>query len=342
MGVNLSPLVNEYKKQIKFSDLRNKIIAIDAFNTLYQFLTIIRDQAGRPLRDRSGRITSHLSGLFYRNINLLKENIKLVYVFDGAPPPRKIRELERRKQIKKESYEKYVEAIARRDYEEARKYAVMAATLEDYMIEDSVKLLSLLGIPTVMAPSEGEAQASYMALKGDVWAVGSQDYDSFLFGAPRIVRNITLTGKVRYPSKGIEVRLEPELILLKRVLDGLGVTREQLIDIAILIGTDYNEGIKGIGPKKAYKLIKAYGSIDRIPKSEIGEYIEDLDEIRRLFINPEVTDNYKIEFKDVDYDGVIEFLCEEHDFSRERVNKALSELRERKSIRSLDYFFGPR
>jgi len=342
MGVNLSPLIGDFKKQIKFVDLRNRVIAIDAFNTLYQFLTIIRDQAGRPLRDKSGRITSHLSGLFYRNINLLKENIKLVYVFDGAPPPRKIKELERRKQIKRESYEKYIEAIHRKDYKEARKYAAMAATLEEYMIEDSIRLLELLGIPTVQAPSEGEAQASYMALKGDVWAVGSQDYDSFLFGAPRIVRNITLTGKIKYPSKGIEVKLEPELIHLDNVLKGLGITREQLIDIAILIGTDYNEGVKGIGPKKAYKLITTYGSIERIPPSEVKIDIEDVDEVRKLFLNPEVTDNYKLVFKDVDYDGVVEFLCEEHDFSKERVTKALGELKERKSIRSLDYFFGPR
>ncbi len=340
MGVNLSPLIGEYKKQIKFSDLRNKVIAIDAFNTLYQFLSIIRDHAGRPLRDRSGRVTSHLSGLFYRNINLLKENIKPVYVFDGAPPPRKIKELEKRKQIKKESYRMYLEAIQRKDFEEARKYAAMAATLEDYMVDDSIKLLNLMGIPTVQAPSEGEAQASYMALKGDVWAVGSQDYDSFLFGAPRIVRNITLTGKIRYPSKGIEVKLEPELIYLDKVLKGLGITREQLVDIAILIGTDYNEGIKGIGPKKAYRLITTYGGIDKIPPSEVKIDIEDIDDIRRLFLNPEVTDNYRLDFREVDHDGVIEFLCEEHDFSKERVAKALSELRERRSIRSLDQFFG--
>lgn len=340
MGVNLSPLVGDYKKQIKFSDLRNKVVAIDAYNTLYQFLTIIRDHTGRPLRDSSGRVTSHLSGLFYRSINLLKENIKPVYVFDGIPPLRKIRELERRRQLKRESYEKYVMAIERRDYKEAKKYAAMAATLEEYMVEDSVRLLDLMGIPTVQAPSEGEAQASYMALKGDVWAVGSQDYDSFLFGAPKIVRNITLTGKIKYPSKRMEVKLEPELIFLKTVLEQLRITREQLVDIAILIGTDYNEGIRGIGPKKAYKLITTYGSIERIPPSEVKLDIGEVEEVRMLFLNPEVTDNYKLNFKEVDYDGVIEFLCDEHDFSRERVSKALNELKERKSIRSLDYFFG--
>lgn len=339
MGVNLSPLVNPYKRIIKFSDLRNKIIAIDAFNTIYQFLTTIRDPFGRSLRDDRGNVTSHLSGLFYRNINLLKERIKLVYVFDGKPPIKKIRELERRKIIKSESYEKYLKALERRELEEARKYAAMAATLEEYMVKDSKILLNYMGIPVVQAPSEGEAQASYMAIKGDVWAVGSQDYDSFLFGAPRIVRNITLTGKIRYPSKGIEVKMMPELILLENVLEGLRITRDQLIDIAILIGTDYNEGIRGIGPKKAFELIKSYKSIEDLP--EIKKYIslEDAYEIKNLFMHPETTDDYKLVFKKVDHEKIMEFLCEEHDFSRERVRKALSDLKKAISIRSLDQWF---
>jgi len=340
VGVNLGPLINEFKIKRTFQDFRNKIVLIDAYNTIYQFLTTIRDQTGKPLRDREGRVTSHLSGLFYRNVNLLKERIKLVYVFDGKPPIRKMKELERRKIIKSESYQKYLEAIERKDWEEARKYAALAATLEEYMVNDAKKLLSLLGIPVVQAPSEGEAQASYMVKKGDGWAVGSQDYDSLLFGADRIVRNITLTGKQKYPSKGIEIKLEPEIILLDKVLEGLGITRSQLIDIAILIGTDYNEGIKGIGPKKAYELIKTYGSAEKIPELRRHLSIDELQEIRELFLNPEVTDDYKLDFRDPDYDGIVKFLCDEHDFSEERVNKALKELKEALSIKGLDQWFG--
>lgn len=339
MGVNLSPLVGPYKKIIKFSDLRNKIIAIDAFNTIYQFLTTVRDPYGRPLRDSKGNVTSHLSGLFYRNIKLLKERVRFVYVFDGKPPVKKVRELERRKVIKSESYEKYLVALEKRDFKEARKYAAMAATLEETMIESSKILLELIGIPVIQAPSEGEAQASYMTMKGDVWAVGSQDYDSFLFGAPRIVRNITLTGRIKYPSRGIEVRMEPELILLDNVLNKLEITREQLIDMAILIGTDYNEGVRGIGPKKALELIKSYKSIEYIPNIKNKLEIEEIQEIRHLFLSPEVTDNYKIKFKKVDYDRVTHFLCVEHDFSEERVRKALNELKEATSIQSLDQWF---
>jgi len=339
VGVNLSPLISDLKIKKTFQDFRNKIIFIDAYNAIYQFLTTIRDHTGNPLRDKEGRVTSHLSGLFYRNVNLLKERIKLVYVFDGKPPIRKMKELEKRKVIKSESYQKYLEAIERRDWEEARKYAALAATLEQYMVDDAKHLLGILGIPVVQAPSEGEAQASYMVKKGDGWAVGSQDYDSLLFGADRVVRNITLTGKQKYPSKGIEVKLEPELILLDDMLKKLGINRLQLIDIAILIGTDYNEGIKGIGPKKAYELIKKYGSADKVPEAKRYFTQDEIQEIRSLFLNPEVTDEYRLEFKDPDYDAIIHFLCDEHDFSRDRVGKALRELKEALSIKGLDQWF---
>lgn len=340
MGVNLAPLIAEFKRKITFKDLSNRVIAIDAYNTIYQFLTIIRDATGRPLRDRHGNVTSHLSGLFYRNINLLMENIKLVYIFDGTPPERKMKELMRRKEIKEESWRKYQEALRKGDYEEARKYAALASKIEDKMVNDAKKLLELMGIPVIQAPSEAEAQASYMANRGDVWATGTQDYDSLLFGSPVIVRNITLTGKQRLPSKGIEVKLEPEVIYLNDILNGLNLKYEQLIDIGILIGTDYNEGIKGIGPKKAYELIRQYGTIYRIP--EIYKYYrkDEIDEIRSLFLKPNVLKEYNLKFKEPNYEGIVHFLCDEHDFSVERVEKALNELKKHKSMRALNQWFG--
>ena len=339
MGVNLSPIVSEFKKQIDFPHLRGWVLAIDAYNTLYQFITTIRDKTGNPLRDSRGRVTSHLSGLFYRNVQLLKHGIKLVYVFDGVPPKRKMEELKRRRVVKEEGYRKYLEAVEKGDYESARKYAAVAATLEDYMVSDAKELLSLLGIPVVQAPSEGEAQAAYMARKGDVTAVASQDYDSLLFGAPKIVRNVTLTGTIKYPSKGIEVRLEPELVELKKVLEGLEISYEQLVDMGIIIGTDYNEGIKGIGPKKALEYIKAYGSADKIPEVLRYMSLDDIMELRRLFMSPEVTDDYSLDFRNPDYSGVEAFLCDEHDFSEQRVRKALNELKKSLSTKSLDYWF---
>jgi flap endonuclease-1 len=340
MGVNLAPLISEYKHKIGFKDLANKAVAIDAYNTIYQFISIIRDPTGRPLRDRKGNVTSHLSGLFYRNINLLVENIKLVYVFDGAPPIRKMKELKRRQEIKEESWKKYLEAIERKDYEEARKYAALASKIEDKMVEDAAKLLELLGIPIVFAPGEAEAQAAHMVRKGDVWASGTQDYDSLLFGSVRVARNITLTGKQRLPSKGIEVKLEPEVLYLDEILSKLDLTREQLVDIGILIGTDYNDGVRGIGPKKAYSLIKKYGRIEDTPDIQDKISLDEVDEVRKLFLEPTVTDNYSLEFSEPNYDGIIGFLCDEHDFSIDRVTKALDSLKRAKSVKSLDQWFG--
>lgn len=339
MGVNLSPIISGFKKHIDFSDLRGWVLAVDAHNTLYQFITTIRDKSGNPLRDSKGRVTSHLSGLFYRNIQLLKNGIKLVYVFDGVPPKKKMEELKRRRIVKEEGYKKYLEAVDKGDYESARKYAAVAATLETYMINNAKELLNLLGIPIIQAPSEGEAQAAYMVKKGDITAVASQDYDSLLFGATKVVRNVTLTGTVKYPSKGVELKLEPELIELERVLKGLGILYNQLVDIGIMIGTDYNEGIRGVGPKKALDFIRAYGSAEKIPEILKFMTIDDIMELRRLFMSPDVTNDYTLEFRNPDYSGIEAFLCNEHDFNEQRVRKALNELRKSMSTKSLDHWF---
>jgi len=339
LGVNLSPIISGYKKHINFPDLRGWVLAVDAHNTLYQFITTIRDKSGNPLRDGRGRVTSHLSGLFYRNIQLLKNGIKLVYIFDGVPPKKKMEELKRRRVVKEEGYRKYLEAVDKGDYESARKYAAVAATLEPYMVNDAKELLNLLGIPVIQAPSEGEAQAAYMVKKGDITAVASQDYDSLLFGATKVVRNITLTGTVKYPSKGVELKLEPELIELERVLKGLGISYEQLVDIGIMIGTDYNEGVRGVGPKKALDFIRAYGSAEKIPEILKFMSLDDIMELRRLFMSPDVTNDYTLEFRNPDYSGIESFLCDEHDFNRQRVRKALNELKKSISTKSLDYWF---
>ncbi|RLG60844.1 flap endonuclease-1 [Candidatus Geothermarchaeota archaeon] len=338
MGVNISKIV--IREKTSFEELSGRKIALDAYNALYQFLSIIRDASGNPLRDSHGNITSHLSGLFYRTVNLIEYGLQPVYVFDGKSPERKLREIARRKKIREESKLKYLKALEEGRLEEARRYAAAATILESYMVEDAKKLLKAMGVPIVQAPSEGEAQAAYMAIKGDVWAAGSQDYDSLLFGSPRVVRNITLTGKVHYPSKGIAVKLEPEIIDLKRVLEANKITREQLIDIGILVGTDYNEGVKGIGPKKALELIKRYKRIENIPG--IGEKInlEEVNEVREIFLKPEVTDDYDVSMKPIDEDEIINFLCYERDFSETRVKKAIRRIKEKLSKRSLDLWFG--
>lgn len=346
MGVDIGNILN--KRAISLPDLKGKAIVVDGHNTLYQFLTIIRDATGRPLRDRSGRITSHLSGLFYRNLNLLGYGIKLIYVFDGKPPELKAAELARRAKLKEESLKKYEEALREGRIEEAKKYAAISTKVEPEIVEDAIRLLEAMGIPALVAPSEGEAQAAFIVRKGGAWAVASQDYDSLLFGASNVVRNIAITGKRKLPGKNIYVEVELEHISLEETLSELGITREQLVDIGILVGTDYNpEGVKGIGPKRALELVKRYGRIENIPGISDKLNLALVEEIRHVFLNPEVDGNYRIEWRELNRDKVVEFLCEERDFSRERVNKALDEyekkleeLRKQERTLSLERWFG--
>ncbi len=330
LGVNIRDIVPDECIRVigDLRELKGKVIAIDAYNALYQFLTAIRQPDGTPLMDSRGRVTSHLSGLFYRTINLIESGIKPVYVFDGKPPELKARELSDRISVKEEAKRKYEEAIFVGDLEAARRYAQMSAYLTSEMVEASKELLTAMGIPWVQAPSEGEAQAALMVVWGDAWAAASQDYDSLLFGSLRLVRNLTISGKRKLPKKEAYVEIKPEVIELEVLLRSLGISRDQLIDIAILIGTDYNpEGVKGVGPKTAYQLIKSYGNLEKAVKSiPSARFPVPPGEIRNLFKNPKVTRDYVLEWLDPNADKVKELLIEEYEFSEERVVSALERL----------------
>ncbi|MEM2144116.1 MAG: flap endonuclease-1 [Candidatus Jordarchaeaceae archaeon] len=328
MGVNLRDLLSF--KPVDLKELSGRVIAIDAMNTLYQFLSIIRQPDGASLMDRRGNITSHLSGIFYRTINLLEAGIKPVYVFDGEPPELKSITVEERKKIRDEAAKKWEEALEKGDLEEARKFAQSSTKLTDEMVEESKRLLEAMGVPHVQAPSEGEAQAAYMAYRGDAWAVASQDYDCLLFNSPYLVRNLTISGRRKLPKKEVYVKVEPELVSLKENLDKLGITREQLIGIGILLGTDYNEGVKGIGVKTAFKLIKEKGSIEKVLEEEKIEIEPPVAEIKQLFLKPKTTDHYQIRWAPINKNQVYSILCDEHDFSRDRVQKAMERIQEEK------------
>jgi len=343
LGVDLGDLIS--KKKMSLDDLSGKALAVDAYNALYQFLAIIRGATGEPLMDRQGRVTSHLSGLLYRTANMMERGMKLVYVFDGEPPALKEAEIKRRMKVKEEAYVKYEEALKKGALEEARKYAQMTSRLKDTMVDDGKRLLTAMGVPWVQAPSEGEAQAAYMAARDDVWAAASQDFDSLLFGAPRLVRNLTITGKRKLPRKDVYVEVEPEIIELSRVISELGITREQIIDLGILMGTDFNpEGIKGIGPKTALKMVKEYGSIEKIASELKGlEFPENPTRIKDIFLKPKVSADYKIEWKAPQPDEVVSFLCRERDFSEDRVRNAIERMvagmKERRAKTPLETFF---
>ncbi len=331
MGLNISEIIP--RKEIEISDLKGKMVCVDAFNTLYQFLTSIRQPDGTPLMDSKSRVTSHLSGIFYRNINLLSEGIKLVYVFDGIPPEQKIRTSKKRKSIRDSAEEKYESAKSEEDFESMRRYSSQLLRLNEEMITESKELLEAMGIAVVQAPSEGEAEAAYLAkIKKEVFASVSQDYDSILFGAPKLVRNLTLARKRKTVSGYVEVK--PEIIELKNVLEVLGINLNQLICLGILVGTDYNpRGIPRIGQKKALQIVRQHKSPTSIFKS-IQEKMESLsdedkfdwEEIFELFNKPNVI-NADFRFKKINEKRIKEILVQGHEFSEERVEKQLEKLR---------------
>ncbi|MFP3946340.1 MAG: flap endonuclease-1 [Archaeoglobaceae archaeon] len=314
------------KEKVEMDYFTGRKIAVDAYNAIYQFISIIRQPDGTPLKDTQGRVTSHLSGIFYRISNMVEVGIKPIFVFDGEPPVFKRRELIERKERRAEMKKKWKEALDRGE-KDVKKYAQAAESIDDYIVESSKELLGYMGIPHVQAPSEGEAQAAYMCIKGDVNYTGSQDYDSLLFGSPKLARNLAITGKRKLPGKNVYVEVKPEVIDLQANLRGLEISREQLVDINLLVGTDFNEGVKGVGAKKALKYIKEHDDVFNA-LSALDLPSDNLQEIRNFFLNPPVEDDYSIRFNKPDDSKIIEFLCEEHDFSRERVKKASEKLKE--------------
>jgi flap endonuclease-1 len=347
MGLKINELVNEVKRTINFDNLFNKVISIDAFNTIYQFLAIIRQQDGTPLKDYQGNVTSHLSGLFYRSINFLEHNIKPVYVFDGISSELKLDTIKERKKIKEEARKKMVEAQDAEDFKEAKKYAQLTSKLDAGMIEESKKLIESMGIPIIQASSEGEAQSAYMVEVGDAWACASQDYDTLLFGGQRLLRNFAINRRKKV--RDTTVSLDIEYVSLSKFFKNLEINREQLVEMGILIGNDFFPGIKGIGQKTALDLIKKYGSIENIVKNKIKvgnkEILLDLnlvEQVKEIFLIPDVKKDYnKPKSKKINFERIEEILIEEHNFSKQRVESALDRLRKLDSSKvqvSLDDF----
>lgn len=341
MGVDFGDSIP--REKIQLEDIAGWKLAVDGYNTLYQFLAIIRGMDGGHLKDSKGRVTSHISGLFYRNVNLLELGMKLVYVFDGKPPELKTEEIRRRSEQRREAKDQYLRALQAGDMVQARKYAEASTILRRDMVADAKELLDAMGIPWVDAPSEGEAQASTMAVEGTVNAVASQDHDSIVFGAPVLVRNVTISGKRRLPSKGIVINVVPERITLSSVLESSGLTREQLVDFAILLGTDFNpDGFEGVGPATALKYLRKYGKLEEI--KEVSSELKSVNytEIRNLYLNAPSQKGVRPEWKPLDKERVVSFLVREHSFSRDRVEAAIARVQSSKVPQSetLEKWFG--
>jgi len=307
MGVDLKSII--VKDTIQLGELGNQVITIDASNILHQFISTIRQPDGSPMIDSEGNITSHLIGLFYRTLKLRRDfSVKPVYVFDGDMPGFKTEEVEKRAERRRIAEKKWEKAKEEGKKEEAFKHAVRAGVLSDQMIIDGKTLLNHMGVPYVQAPGEAEAQCAYMTRDESVFAMNSRDYDSLLFGAQKLLRYLTISNKENI-----------EIIDLEGFLNHHDIFLHQLVDIGILIGTDYNEGIYGVGPKTSLKLIKKYGRIEDIPEKYREKLGEDYVKVRKLFHEPPITAEYRLEFSEPNKRNLVEFLCEERGFPKKRV-----------------------
>lgn len=326
MGVQLGSLV--VKRNISLSDLRGRVLAVDASSIIHQFLALVRYPSGVPLMDSEGHITSSLAGLFYRSTKLIYgHGIGLVFVFDGRSPPTKFswltqEEREKRRRSFEKTLREWKEALQRGDLRTAFSKAVTTGMIDSDVIADAKRLLEMLGIPQVQAPGEAEAQACYIAKSGAAWGVNSRDFDSLLFGAPRMARYISIAGIYR----GIAMPSRPEVIELKPTLKKLRISHSQLVDMAILMGTDYNRGLRGVGPKNALRLIQTHGRLERMPPEIALRLPENVEEIRRSFSEPVLDEEYDVMAGQLDPEGVVAFLCGERGFREKSVRSTLEKL----------------
>jgi flap endonuclease-1 len=325
LGVLLTPILK--REQTSFKALFGKSFAVDASIELHQFLALIRKPDGSLFTDPAGRVTSHLIGLLTRTSRLVTDyKLRPVFVFDGRPNPLKRATIEARRRVQQKAQAEYAQALVAKDYSRAWSKVVMTGRVTGEVVADAKRLLSMMGIPWLEALEDGEAQASFMAAKGDVWAVGSKDYDCLLFGAPILARYLTLTGREYLPSKKTSRPLIPELVKLADNLEALGISREQLVDLALLVGTDFNEGVMGIGPKKGLSLIRKYGAAEKFPDEIRSDLPDDLDEVRNIFLHPRVLEDYSLKTTRPDPDGIVRFLCDERAFATDRVEKVANRL----------------
>lgn len=295
MSTNISAIIP--KKEIKLSDLSGKKIAIDTYLALYQFLRVMP-----PFTDRKGRITSHLVGLFFRTTHFMALGIKPCFVFDGEI-------------LDVGQHKKKVKSLPA---------PRITGTITLDVIQSTQNLLNALGLPIIQSPSEGEAQAAYMVRQGDVWACGTQDLDALLFGAPRVILNLTFAERRRTPSNFVHIR--PCLIELNKVFKKLKINQEKLIMLGILSGTDWNPNVPGIGPKKALFYVKRYKNFDRLCQKIKCQFGYSWKEIFNHIKTMPVTNNYKLKWQKPNKKKILKLLCGEYDFNENRVMSALTKI----------------
>jgi len=324
VGLPLRDLV--VAQELPWDALAGRTLAVDGYNAVYQFLATLRQRDGQLFCDPEGRVTSHLMGVFYRTTSLLREGVLPIWVFDGKPPERKTGTIRQRVLAKEKAEEAWQEALAAGDLETARKKAAQTSRLTRPMVEELRQLLAGLGVPFVQAPSEGEAQAAVMAAKGSVWAAASEDYDSLLFGAPRLVRGLAARGRGGV-SPGAQ------LVDRAEMLASLGISEEELILLGIVIGTDFNDGVRGYGPKKSLKLVQEHLGF-RATVEKVGLDPTEAEEVAEIFRHPMSVEVPPPSFGPVDETAVRTILVDQHGFSEERVRSAIARARQRPRVSS--------
>lgn len=257
----LSDEAPESIRDVEFKSLHGRKIAIDASMAIYQFLIAVRsggpNQQAMMLVNADGKTTSHIQGMFNRTVRFLSEGLKPVFVFDGKAPTMKSGELQKRREKREKAQEELKKAKEAEDVEEANKQEKRLARAGRKENDDCKRLLRLMGVPVIVAPMEAEAEASALCKSGKVWATGTEDMDALTFGTPILIRKLTFANQ---SAKGATI----QQMNYQKAIEGLGLTHEQFVDLCILLGCDYCDTIKGIGPKTALKLIREHGSIEKI------------------------------------------------------------------------------
>ncbi|MFY9717057.1 MAG: flap structure-specific endonuclease [Thermoplasmata archaeon] len=319
MGLPLREIVTA--QELPWEALAGRTLAVDGFNAAYQFLATLRQRDGQLFSDAQGRVTSHLMGVFYRTTSLLHEGVLPVWVFDGKPPERKAGTIRKRIASKERAEGEWREALAAGDLETARRKAAQTSRLTRPMVEELVTLLKALGVPSVQAPGEGEAQAAMMSSRGMTWGTASEDYDTLLFGAPRLVRGLAARGRGGKAA-------DAQLIDRADLLASLGISAEELIFLGVVVGTDFNDGAKGFGPKKALKLVREHLGFDAT-MARAGIDPAEAQEVADIFRHPNTEEVPPPVYGPVDEEAVRRILIDEHGFSDDRVTAAIGRARHR-------------
>ncbi|KAK7344312.1 hypothetical protein VNO77_13770 [Canavalia gladiata] len=330
-------------KENKFESYFGRKIAVDASMSIYQFLIVVGRSGTETLTNEAGEVTSHLQGMFTRTIRLLEAGMKPVYVFDGKPPDLKKQELAKRLSKRAEATEDLSQAMETANKEEIEKFSKRTVKVTKQHNEDCKRLLRLMGVPVVEAPSEAEAQCAALCKAGKVYAVASEDMDSLTFGAPKFLRHLMDPSSKKVPVMEFEVA---------KILEDLNLTMDQFIDLCILSGCDYCDSIRGIGGQTALKLVRQHGSIENILENINKERYQIPDdwpyqEARRLFKEPMVIteeEELNLKWSAPDEEGLITFLVNENGFNSDRVTKAIEKIKAAKNKSSqgrLESFFKP-